>query len=268
MEQTNYVTAEDVSSLPKRRKEAKIKGISHYFTGKPCRQGHVDKRFTSTGQCFRCVYLSTAKQAEGRREKRQQEVLAMEIVCSQCKKTFTPDFGRGKRSHTAKYCSQPCRDAAERDSKLRWLEANPELRKEVANAYARKVIEEKGEQWKKVRKRNAEYIKDRLNSDDDYRLTHNLRTRLNRALKQYKASKRTSVTKLIGCSIEELRAHLENQFVDGMTWENWTRDGWHIDHIKPIASFDRPDDPDCWHYTNLQPLWASENMSKGSKAPQ
>lgn len=63
-------------------------------------------------------------------------------------------------------------------------------------------------------------------------------------------------------------AHLESKFVEGMTWEN--RSEWHIDHIRPIASFNyaTPDDPEfkqCWSLSNLQPLWAKENMSKGAK---
>ena len=55
-----------------------------------------------------------------------------------------------------------------------------------------------------------------------------------------------------------------------MTWENHGRYGWHIDHIMPCSSFDLTDPEQqkkCFHYTNLQPLWAHENMSKGAKIP-
>ena len=72
---------------------------------------------------------------------------------------------------------------------------------------------------------------------------------------------------IIGCdSWDQLRAHLEAQFTDGMTWENQGRGGWHIDHIQPICQFDM-NDPEqrmiCFWYTNLQPLWENDNLSKG-----
>jgi len=72
----------------------------------------------------------------------------------------------------------------------------------------------------------------------------------------------------LGCSIAELKQHLESKFKDGMTWQNWTIDGWHIDHIKPLARFDltnREQFLEACHYTNLQPLWAMDNYKKGDK---
>ena len=251
---------EEWLALPRKRKEAKELGLTHYFNGKPCPKGHINRRFTSSGTCFQCVYESTAKQTKERLEHRRKVVLAMKKTCQQCGAEFTPEFGRGKRSDKALYCSDVCRNDAEKLSKQRWLEENPDKRKEVANAYARKVTEEKGEQWKKNRQRHDQYISQRLKEDDAYRLTHNLRTRLNQALKT--RPKSTSVTTLIGCSIQELAKHLEDQFEEGMSWDNWTRDGWHIDHIRPIASFEDPDDPECWHYSNLQPLWGEDNLRK------
>jgi hypothetical protein len=73
---------------------------------------------------------------------------------------------------------------------------------------------------------------------------------------------------LLGCSIEDLKKHLEASFEPGMTWDNWQHDGWHIDHIRPCASFDLTDpgqQRQCFHYTNLQPLWAADNIRKGAK---
>ena len=61
--------------------------------------------------------------------------------------------------------------------------------------------------------------------------------------------------------------HLEAQFKPGMTWDNYGLKGWHVDHIRPCASFDLRDPEQqrrCFHYTNLQPLWAEENLKKGS----
>jgi hypothetical protein len=72
--------------------------------------------------------------------------------------------------------------------------------------------------------------------------------------------------KLIDCTIEELWTHLKRKFTEGMTKENYGK--WHIDHIIPCASFDLTDPEQqekCFHYTNLRPLWAFDNMSKGAK---
>jgi len=73
---------------------------------------------------------------------------------------------------------------------------------------------------------------------------------------------------MVGFSIAEFMSHMEKQFVSGMSWENYG--SWHIDHIQPVASFDftTADDLDfkrCWSLENLQPLWAIDNLRKGSK---
>jgi hypothetical protein len=71
---------------------------------------------------------------------------------------------------------------------------------------------------------------------------------------------------LVGCTVSELRAHLERQFRPGMRWDNLG--AWHIDHIKPCAAFDLRDPEQqraCFHFTNLQPLWARENLSKSDR---
>ena len=69
---------------------------------------------------------------------------------------------------------------------------------------------------------------------------------------------------LIGCTPQQLKDYLESKFLEGMSWEN--RDEWHIDHIIPCASFDLTkveEQQKCFHYTNLQPLWAVDNLKKG-----
>lgn len=100
----------------------------------------------------------------------------------------------------------------------------------------------------------------------EVRLLDNLRNRLYCGLKNNTKNKRT--LQLIGCSIEELKQHLEKKFQEGMTWSNYGRKGWHIDHIIPISSFDLSNIEEqnmCFHYTNLQPLWQFDNLSKGCK---
>lgn len=110
------------------------------------------------------------------------------------------------------------------------------------------------------------YVSSRRRIDHGFRLRMNLRHRTWTALKGQSKSARTA--DLVGCTMEELRCHLERQFLPGMTWENYGKHGWHIDHIRPCASFDLTDPEQqrqCFHYTNLQPLWAADNIRKGAK---
>ena len=97
-------------------------------------------------------------------------------------------------------------------------------------------------------------------------LAANLRKRLRLAIiGNFKAG---SAVNDLGCTINDLKAYLETQFSPEMTWDNWSIDGWHLDHIKPLASFDLTDREqflEACHYSNLQPLWAQENLSKGAK---
>jgi hypothetical protein len=93
-----------------------------------------------------------------------------------------------------------------------------------------------------------------------------LRVRLRWSVKN--TCKAGSAVKDLGCTIEFLKAFLESKFKPGMTWDNWGNFGWHIDHIRPLSSFDLTDRDQllkACHYTNLQPLWWKENLSKGSK---
>ena len=118
--------------------------------------------------------------------------------------------------------------------------------------------------------------KDRINKyhierrarDENFRLAKNLRGRMGNVMKG--RSKSASTMDLIGCTIEELWLHLECQFSEGMTRKNHGADGWHVDHIVPCANFDLTDPEQqriCFHYTNLQPLWATDNLRKNAKLP-
>lgn len=108
----------------------------------------------------------------------------------------------------------------------------------------------------KIRKQSRE----RYKTDIQHKLACRLRNRINKSIKL------GSAVRDLGCSIDEFKTYLESKFQKGMTWDNWTTDGWHIDHIKPLASFDLTDRKqmlEACHYTNLQPLWWQDNLTKG-----
>lgn len=108
-------------------------------------------------------------------------------------------------------------------------------------------------------------------TDPVYRATQNMRNRIREAVKMQKGYKIDSSVKLLGCTVREFRSHLEKQFKKGMNWDNYGITGWHIDHVIPVASFDLSDpiqQRQCFHYTNLQPLWAMDNIRKSDKIIQ
>lgn len=122
----------------------------------------------------------------------------------------------------------------------------------------------------KISKYRREYLKKRLKNDINYKIKKNLRTRIHELFyKKIKKSRRTM--ELVGCSVEFLKLHLESKFQQGMSWGNYGINGWHIDHIVPCASFDLTKEEEqrkCFHYTNLQPLWAKDNIRKSDNLPE
>lgn len=111
-----------------------------------------------------------------------------------------------------------------------------------------------------------EYYRLKAKNDLNFRLARNIRSRIKATIKGHIKSQ--SSLELLGCSLEQVRQHIESKFQEGMGWNNWSFYGWHIDHIRPISSFDLSDpvqQEQCFHYTNLQPLWAKDNLSKGDK---
>ena len=102
--------------------------------------------------------------------------------------------------------------------------------------------------------------------DPNGHLAHIVRNSVSYALKK---DKDLSSQEYLGCNIDTFREHIEAQFEEGMTWDNHGE--WHIDHIVPIKYKENGEVPSLeevverLHYTNTQPLWGSENMSKGNR---
>ena len=110
------------------------------------------------------------------------------------------------------------------------------------------------------------YKRERNANDPLYKLAGRLRSRTWLALKSKKWQKTSHLTTYIGCTLEELKAHLEKQFLPEMTWNNHSPTGWHIDHIIPLDSAATEEEMyKLCHYTNLQPLWADDNIRKSNK---
>jgi hypothetical protein len=114
--------------------------------------------------------------------------------------------------------------------------------------------------------KQCDYAFNRFKTDPVYRMITNIRSRIRSAIKQQSGSKAYKSIELLGCSSQKARMHLELQFTEGMTWDNYGK--WHVDHIRPCSNFDLTDpeqQKECFNYTNLQPLWAEDNLRKSSK---
>lgn len=93
-----------------------------------------------------------------------------------------------------------------------------------------------------------------------------IRNRIKNILRAKKITTKHKSLDLIGCTPKFLKSHIEKQFREGMTWDNHKKNGWHIDHIIPLDMAENEEDIiKLCHYTNLQPLWASDNHKKSSK---
>jgi hypothetical protein len=143
-----------------------------------------------------------------------------------------------------------------------------------SETYQKMTQAQRRQRWQNSRARNPDthrdymrnYMAKRAEGDIDFKLRGVLRARVRAAVTRGGGEKSRKTMQLVGCSVPKLRQHLEAQFTDGMTWDNHGE--WHIDHIKPCASFDLTDaeqQRECFNYTNLQPLWAKDNLSKGAK---
>lgn len=118
------------------------------------------------------------------------------------------------------------------------------------------------------RRTHGEYSADRRKIDPAFKTMLSMRTRVAAAVRRDKSKKASGLTELLGCSPQELKRHIEKQWKAGMSWENYGRKGWHIDHIKPCAAFKLTDPAQqilCFHFSNLQPLWWIENLTKAAR---
>lgn len=137
----------------------------------------------------------------------------------------------------------------------KWTERNKQYRIQYRKDY-----------FQQNKSRLSTLRKIKRDSDLQFKLADYLRNRLYSAVRNQ--AKSGSAVGDLGCSIEKFKDYLQTQFTPGMTWDNWTKDGWHIDHKVPLSKFNLADPHElqiACHYSNLQPMWASDNMRKGNR---
>ena len=214
-------------------KEAKSQGLAKFYTGRPCKRGHDSERWVN-GSCVQC-----SKERDSKR-KRPLDTEEKKIKA--------------------------------REKSKRWREQNKERSRELKRASMRRLYADPEYRARHLEKKRCPESREKTNarerqryqSSRDARMCRVIRNRVRAALNGKLRS--GSAIEMLGCSIDEARVHLESQFSEGMSWDN--HGDWHIDHIKPLSWFDLSDPKqmaEACHYTNLQPLWGSENISKGNR---
>ena len=191
--------------------------------------------------------------------------------CIDCKKLLDKNYYKKNKKKISKYfkqrylnykelIKQKVKEYQDKNSKEIYKE-----RKTYLQSYL-KIYRQTIKAKLKRRKRDKIYNKKKYHSNVQFKLLCSLRGRIWKVLNGNPKSKRT--LELLGCSIDFLKKHLEAQFKDGMTWENYGKHGWEIDHIYPCSKYDLTDptqQEQCFHYSNLQPLWGVDNRIKGDK---
>jgi hypothetical protein len=116
----------------------------------------------------------------------------------------------------------------------------------------------------KIKEYQRQHKAERRKNDVLFRLSCNLSSRVRQFISKRKMRKTNTTFEIVGCTPQELKTYLEQKFTEGMSWENQGK--WHIDHKIPLASAKSEEELyKLCHFTNLQPMWASENIKKGSK---
>lgn len=212
-------------------------------------------------------------------------------TCGKCNATLPATPEHFPKCKTGMFgLATTCRPCQKKINSQRWTENKEELYKTYASwrsANKDRVRELKKKYYHRDREKNRllqqirrqdptirakkraymrVYEREKRKNDPAFHMMCLLRRRLHRALDGKQRAGQT--IELAGCDMPTLMRHIESLWQPGMSWENHSQHGWHVDHIKPCAAFDLSDpiqQKECFHYTNLQPLWASDNHKKSKK---
>ena len=270
--------------LPLIRADCAAADVTLYFTAIPCKNGHITPRQRSMGTCMGCIkdYQSKESTQQLNRERCRRRMQSDEGYRQAKRNDANRYYDRNKddeefmetqRKRNRAYQAtqqgqQKAREAMARfvasgkkaasDSLYGATTRGQEVRRAARRRHVEKVEKETGKSYTQVQ----------WSRNPQARLHSRMNTLISTALKNVGVRKSLRTAELVGCSIKELHDHLEQNFHEGMSWENYSRHGWHIDHIRPSASFDLEDEEQqktCNNWRNLLPMWAADNIGKGDR---
>jgi hypothetical protein len=189
-------------------------------------------------------------------------------ICSKCneeKEVCEFNLRKTSKDGYRQYCKK-----CHLEYSQKYVNENKEKCKMYQDVYHSNNVEthrlKSSEYYQNNKEKVHNYLKTKYHTDSLFKLKISVRNRINIFLKKKNITKNNSTFNIIGCSPESLKEHLRNQFKEGMSWENHGLYGWHIDHIIPLSSAKTEEEMYKFcHYTNLQPLWCADNLSKGDK---
>ena len=256
------------------RKDAIKKKLKFYFTNKTCKYGHVELRRVDNCACIIC-YKAIKARSDKKYSQNPKTKKIRKAIYARYRKT--KKYKNAQKKYRESEKSKETQKEYRQSEKAIWYRRNigsKSPKKKITDYNYRQSL--KGKLKRRARENRPENvekkIKYRKNTEAGQRFSMwgAVRTRLKGWIKNKDGKKieRNKMEEIVGCSREELRNYLEKKFKPGMTWLNHSRYGWHIDHIIPLSKFDPnkyEDIKKANHYTNLQPLWAEENLKKNNK---
>lgn len=271
-----------VTVIHSNREDAKVAGAKYYFTGQPCKRGHIAPRYTSG---FSCVECSVARhkanmEVEGFREERNakqreryasDEALRATLKEKRDERRSTQEFWDKENARQREKRANDPEHREKINTYQRIWNSTPENKAKRKARDADRYLKDKAEgkyDTEEHREKMRNYMKERMASDVGFRLNLAFSVGMRQSLKSGKGGRRWE--SFVDYTLGDLMVHLETLFLPGMTWDNYGRDGWHIDHIIPksLFNYETPDDPEfkvAWALSNLQPLWAIDNIKKGAR---
>jgi hypothetical protein len=183
--------------------------------------------------------------------------------CTKCKQTkVLSDFR--KRKH---YVNSSCKSCEKEELRIYRLNNQEKIKEASRKRLAKKKQDPLFR--KQLTEKKRLYKNKKKQEDPIYKMKLNISKLIGESIKRHGWGKNTKTFELLGCDWQTFKLHIENQFVDGMTWENHGQFGWHFDHITPISSGKTQDEiNNLNHYTNFQPLWWEDNLRKSDKLPE
>jgi hypothetical protein len=192
----------------------------------------------------------------------------LKTICKECgDKKYQDNKESNLKKERDRYAVYSKTDEYKKRKKL-YYQKNKKRINENSKKWREDNLERQKDTSKKNYQKNKDLIlskyKERLYIDPLFKLIQNLRCNIRNSLTKTGYSKKTKTYDILGIDFNQFREYIENQFEEGMSWENYGE--WHLDHKTPISwAKDESDAISLCHYTNYQPLWAFENISKGNK---
>lgn len=248
------------------RSQAIEQGLKTYFTGKPCKHGHIAERILPSCNCLVCLrehaikarYSMTDEQKEAKRARGRKYAAKNKEARSAYHKEYYKKNKEKIAEKSRKWFAENKDRVYANRAALRARE--PDRIKEKSSEYTKKYRAKNPE---KINAYQSQYRKEKYANDTQWKAAFRIRAMLARVLGQTKQPKWAKSEEMIGYTRSELINHLDSLLKDGMTWDNFGE--WHIDHIKPVSAFIKEGvtDPAVVNaLSNLQPLWAEDNFKK------